>query len=101
MDLEAGVDALFVEEVENRTPALRELVERGLDQPGRPLRKRIEVGPRQRAGEWGVLGDAEAARRARRELELLHCPRRARGRFAADLGRREAVDCRVDRKRVA
>src|SRR5437773_10789186 len=40
MDLEAGVDAVFLEHVENRTPAPRQLVKRRLDQTGRPLRDR-------------------------------------------------------------
>ena len=37
----AAVLAVVLEHVEDRTPALRELVERGLDQTGRTLRPRI------------------------------------------------------------
>src|SRR5213076_3419960 len=68
MDLEAGVDPVFLEHVENRTPAPRQLVERRLDETRRPLGPGIEVGPRQGTRERRVLGYAEPARRARREL---------------------------------
>src|SRR5262245_117672 len=92
MDLEAGVDALLIEGIENRTPALGELVERGLDQPGGPLRPGIHVGPRERPRKRGVLSDAEPARRLRRILDLLDRPRRACRRLAADFGRREGIE---------
>src|SRR6266550_3663918 len=92
MDLEAGVDAVFLEHVENRAPAPCQLVERRLDQTGRPLRPGIDVGPGESARERRVLGDAEPARRARRELHLLDCPGGPRRGLAADFGRRERVE---------
>ena len=97
MDLEAGVDPVFVEHVENRAPAPRQLVEGRLDQTGRPLRPGIEVGPCQGTREGRMLGHAEPARRARRQLHLLDRPGGPRRRFAADFGRRERVECGVVR----
>src|SRR5437867_1808133 len=46
MDLEAGVDTVFIEDVENRAPAPRQLVERRLDETGWPLRPGVEIRPR-------------------------------------------------------
>src|SRR3989454_6219959 len=97
MNLEAGVDAVFLEYVENRTPAPRQLVECSLDQTGRPLRPGIEVGPREGTRERGMLGYAEPARRSRRELHLLDRPRGPRRPIAADFGRRESVEWGVVR----
>src|SRR5437867_5469007 len=97
VDLEAGVDPVLVEDVENRTPAPRRLVERRLDQTGRPLRPGIEVGPRESTRERGMLGHAEPARRARRELHLLDRPGGPRRRLPADLRCRERVECGVIR----
>ena len=51
MDLVADVDAGVVIGVEDRLPALAELGEGFLDQAGRPLRPRIEIGEGERAGE--------------------------------------------------
>ena len=51
MDLVADVDAVLVGMVEDRLPALGELVEGGLDQTGRTLRPGIDEGPGKRAGE--------------------------------------------------
>jgi len=39
VDLVADIDALGIEGVEDRAPALRQLVEGGLDQARRPLRQ--------------------------------------------------------------
>src|SRR6266516_992305 len=92
MDLEAGVDAVFVEHVENRAPAPRQLVERRLDQTGRPLRPGIDVGPGESTRERRVLGYAEPARGACRELYLFDRPGGPRRGLAADFGRREGVE---------
>src|SRR5213593_1224850 len=97
MDLEAGVDPVFLEHVENRAPAPRQLVERRLDEARRPLRPRIKVGPRQGTRERGMLGHAEPARGARRELHLLDRPGGPRRPIAADFGRREGVESGVVR----
>src|SRR5204862_2346110 len=89
MDLEAGVDAVFLEHVENRAPAPRQLVERRLDQTRRPLRPGIEVRPGESTRERRLLGYAEPARRACRELYLLDRPGGPRRGLAADLRCRE------------
>src|SRR5207253_6174017 len=67
MDLEAEVDARLLERIENRPPAPRQLIERRLDQTRRPLGPGIEIRPRHRARERRMLGDAEPARRPRRD----------------------------------
>src|SRR5437016_7098300 len=54
VDLEAGVDPVFLEYVENRAPAPRQLVERRFDQTRRLLRPGIEVGPRECTREGGM-----------------------------------------------
>src|SRR5216117_1366779 len=46
VDLEADVDPALVEDVENRAPAPRQLVERRLDETGWPLRPGVEIRPR-------------------------------------------------------
>src|SRR5947208_9148207 len=97
MDLEAGVDALVLEHIENRAPAPRQLVERRLDQTGRPLRPGSEIGPGESARKRRVLGYAEPARRAGRELHLLDRPGGSRRGPAADFGRRERVESGVVR----
>src|SRR5213080_1706067 len=91
MDLEAGVDALVLEHIENRAPAPRQLVERRLDQTRRPLGPGIEIGPCQRARKSRVLGNAEPPRRPRRQLDLLDRPGGTRLRLAAHLRSRESV----------
>jgi hypothetical protein len=45
MDLVADVDAVLLGDVEDRRPAPGQLLERGVDQPRRPLRPRIDEGP--------------------------------------------------------
>ncbi len=92
MDLEAGVDPVFLEHVENRTPAPRQLVERRLDETRRPLRPRIDVGPGESTRKGRVLGYAEPARGACRELYLFNRPGGPRRGLAADFGRREGVE---------
>src|SRR5690606_27128025 len=54
MDLEADVDARFVERVEDRPPTPRELREAFLDETGGPLRPRIHRVPQERAREGRV-----------------------------------------------
>ena len=66
MNLEAEIDAVFVENVENRLPPARLFGETFLDQAGGPLRIGIEIGPGERAGEGHVLGQPEPARRLAR-----------------------------------
>ncbi len=74
VDFIAEVDAGFVIGVEDRPPAPRQFVERGLDQARRPLRPWIQEWPRQRAGEADAAGQAKPARRLRRLLHLIHGP---------------------------
>ena len=99
--LEADVDAELVVEVEDRLPALGELVEGGVDQTGRARRPRIEERPGERAGEGDVRVEAEIAARPRRELHLLDRPFLALLRVAPHLRRGEGVEGivkdRVDR----
>ena len=74
VDLVAEVDAVLLEDVEDRLPAPGQLVEGGLDQPGRARRPGIDVGPGERAREADVGIEAEAARGLCRVAHLLHRP---------------------------
>jgi len=49
VNLVADIDAGNVEGIEDRPPTLAKFGEGVLDQPGWPLRPRIQVGPGQRA----------------------------------------------------
>src|SRR5881398_2538876 len=91
MDLETEVDPRLLEHVENRPPAPRQLVERRVHQTRWALGPGIEVRPCQRAGERRMLGDAEPARRPRRQLDLLDRPGGTRLRLAAHPWSRESV----------
>ena len=95
MQLEADVHAGLVIGVEDRLPALRELVERGLDQPRRARRPRVQVGPGERARERHAGVQAEIARGLGGREHLLDRPALARFRIAAHRRRREAVEARV------
>ena len=92
MDLVAEVDAGFLIGVEDRTPAAREFVERGLDQARRPLRPRIKERPSQRAGKADAAGEAEAAGRLRGLHHLVHRPVLTLLRLAPDCRRCERVE---------
>src|SRR6202011_3366015 len=59
MDLEAEIDACVLIRVQDRMPASREFVERGLDHSGRSLRPRIEERPGQRAREADAAFEPE------------------------------------------
>ena len=95
MDLVADVDPVLLGEVEDRPPAPRQLLEGRLDQPRRPLRPGIGIGPGQRAGEGRHRRQPHALRRLQRHAHLLHRPLLPRLRVAAHLRRREAVEERV------
>jgi len=59
MDLEAKIDAVRIEDIENRPPALGQLCKCGFDQAVGPLRPGIDVRPRQRAGKGRMLRQAQ------------------------------------------
>ena len=92
MDLVAKVDARRVEGVQDRAPAPGQLLETGVDQPGRTLRPRVQERPEQRARERRVRGQAEIAGRPGGEMELVHRPLLARGGIAVGRWRREPVE---------
>ena len=95
MDFEAQIHVLLVAGIQHRQPAPRQFVERGLDQSLRPLRKREQVGPGEGARERAHLGQAQPARRARRQQQVAPGPFGARRRIASDRRRREGVEHRV------
>ncbi len=74
MELVADVDAGLIERIQDRLPAPRQLVERGLDQAGRPRRPGIEIGPGERAREADVGGEAEPPRGLGGQPHLLDRP---------------------------
>ena len=92
MDLVAEIDPGLVEGVEDRPPAARKLVERGLHQTRRALRPGIDEGPGQGAGEGRVIRQAEILRRQRRLQHLIDRPFLAGAGVAPNLGRGETVE---------
>ncbi len=98
MNLIGEVDALFVEGIEDRPPALTELGEGGLDQAGWPLRPGIDVGPGQRAGEGDMRAEPKPPRGLGGVAHLLHRPFLPRARIAAHRGIGEAVEGGIERR---
>src|SRR5271166_54713 len=74
VDLVGDVDAGLVEGVQDRLPALGELFVRGLDQPRRALRPRIDIGPGERTREGRMGREAEVLRRLGGMQHLLNRP---------------------------
>ena len=105
MKLVADVDASVVERVEDRLPALRQFLEGRLDQSGRALRPRIDIGPGERAGKRDVRRKAEVARRLGAFHHLVDGPFLPLGGLAVHLLGREGVERfvigRVDRHQLA
>ncbi len=78
VDLEREAHALGVEDVDDRPPALGELLVAAVDRGEVVRRERVEQVPDRRAGEAGHLRDAERARRRARCPSSARPPRRAR-----------------------
>src|SRR5262245_10103637 len=95
MNLIAKVYACLVISIEDRLPAPGELVECRLDQARRALRPRIEIGPRERAGERDARRQSQSPRCGRGIHELLNGPGLPRLRIAFHLSRSESVECLV------
>ena len=95
MELEADVDAGIVVGVEDRLPALGELVEGGLDQARRAWRPRIQVRPRECARERHAGFQPEVLRGLGGGQHLLHGPALPGLRIASHLRRRKAVEACV------
>ncbi|MNV46113.1 hypothetical protein D3C71_1379320 [compost metagenome] len=91
VDLIAEVHAMGVAHLQDRQPAPRQLLERGLDQTVRALREGEQVGPGERTGEGAHAVQAQALRGLGGQLDALHRPRAARGRIAMQVRGSEAV----------
>ena len=74
MDFIADIHPAVLGMIQDRLPARGQFVEGGLDQPGRTLRPRIDIGPGQSAREGGMGLDAHVARGGQRLLDLVHRP---------------------------
>ena len=59
MDLVTDIDTAILRMVKDRPPARCKFVKGSLDQTGRALRPRIDIGPGQRTGETGKGADAK------------------------------------------
>ncbi len=59
MNLEASINAILIEDIEDRFPSLSQLCKGSLNQPVRTLRPRIEIGPREGARESRMLAQPE------------------------------------------
>ena len=105
MDLVTDVDPGFVVSIQDRAPAPCQLVERGLYQPRRALRPRIDERPRKSARERGVRRQPKVARCLCRQQKLLNRPGLASRGMASHLRRGKAVERevirRVDRNKLA
>lgn len=95
MDLIGEINTVLVRIVEDRQPALCELVEGSLDEAGRTLRPGIDIGPGQRAGEGRLDREPQASRRANCALDLVDSPLGACPGIAAHLRHGEAIECCV------
>src|SRR6056297_1933250 len=74
VDLVADIHPMLLRMVEDRPPALRQLVERSLHQPRRPLRPGVDIGPRERARERRMGRYAEVPARRDRLFHLIDGP---------------------------
>jgi hypothetical protein len=92
VDLVADVDAVLLGMVQDRRPALGELIESRLDEAGRTLRERVEERPDQRAGKCRMRLDAEMLGGGDRHLHLLDRPFLPRLRVAAHFRHRKPVE---------
>ncbi len=105
VEFETRIDTHFVMEVEDRPPAVRQLGESRLDQPGRTRRPRIEERPGERAREGDMGVETEVAAGAGAELDLFDRPFLPCLGIAPDLRRREGVERvvigRIDRDALA
>src|SRR5215218_1326023 len=99
VDLERELHALGLEHVDDRPPALGELLVAGLDDREVVRRERVQEVPDRRAGEAGDDLDAELRRRARGVLHPLRgaLPDALRIAVAPDLRVDEALVAAVDR----
>ena len=78
VNLVADVNAALVKGIQNRAPTRGQFIECSFDQPRRPLRPGVKVGPRQGAAEGGMGLQPQPARRLGGVLQLLDCPRGSR-----------------------
>ena len=85
VDFEAEIDP-FVEFDEDRRPALGEFVECGFDEASGALRPRVQVGPRERAGEGHVGDETEVLGSFGGVVKLFDRPLLAGLRIVADFG---------------
>ena len=95
VDLVGDIHPCRVEGIEDGRPALGQLVECRLDQPGRALRPRIEVWPGQRAGKSRMRRQPQIGRGLCCEVHLLDRPGLPRRRAAPHLGRGEPIEGEV------
>src|SRR5271165_1790668 len=95
MNLETEIDPVLVISVEYGLPTAGLLGETFLDQAKGALRVRIEIRPRQRAGETHMLGQAQTAADDGRLRHLIRRPRAPLLRVAAQILRTLPVEHRV------
>ena len=96
MDFVSHIHAFAIKCIKDRKPAFRQLVKAVLDQPFRPLRIGVEVGPEQRTAEGYMPIKPEPARGFRGHEQLIDRPFLPLGRIAANLGRGEGVGWKVE-----
>ncbi len=92
MELVADVGARVVERVEDRLPALGELLEGRLNKSLWTLRIGIDIRPCECAGKRRMGLEPKVLRRLGRHHQLLDRPFLPLGRLAVDLFRRDGVE---------
>ncbi len=98
MDFVAQVHPGRLETIENRQPAPGQLGKHLFDKPARALWPRVHVGPQQRAGKRRMGTEPQALTGPGRQLELLDGPLGPGLGLAAQMGRSEVVEQRVERR---
>ena len=91
VDLIADIDTAILGVVQDRQPTRGEFVKGRLNQPGRPLRPRVDIGPSQSAREGRMRPDPHVLGRRKRQFHLLDRPFLPRLGIAAHFFDGEAV----------
>jgi hypothetical protein len=95
VQFERDIDAILIEDIQDRLPASRQFIKRVLDEAGRALGPRVKVRPCKRAREAGLRGQSKPAAGTGGKLKLCHRPLLARRRIAAHVGRGETVELNI------
>src|SRR6267143_1439416 len=97
MNLKAQIHPRLFKCIQDGTPASRQLFKSRFNQPGGPLRPRIQIRTSQRPAKRNMCRKSQIGRRARSEQQLFNRPRLPRSRIAPQLLRRKPIKGQVIR----